>query len=105
MYNKIDIYSKNYRPEKIPDYLVKIIEIINATNNVKVLSIIRKGVYSELTTFGMIIHNYEMIINSSDFDDECYKKYTADCSEYFYLTSLYNTVNDKIYNLTHREGT
>lgn len=103
MYNKIDVYSKNYKPEKIPYYLIKIREIINSTDNVKVLGIIRNGICSELSIFGMIIHNYESIIDSNDFDDECYKKYTADCSEYFYLTNIYKTVHDKIYILTHRE--
>ena len=83
MYNRIDTHSKNYHPEKAPDYLIKILEMINSTNNVKALTIIRKGIYSELTTFGMIIHNYEMIIDSKDFDDECYEKYKLDCSEYF----------------------
>lgn len=103
MYNRIDIHSKNYQPEKTPDYLIKMLEMINSTNNVKALTIIRKGIYTELTTFGMIIHNYEMIIDSKDFDDECYEKYKVDCSEYFYLTNIYNIVQAKIYNITHTE--
>ena len=103
MRKKIDIYSKNYQPEETPKYIIKLFNEIGANDDVRVLQILRRGIYSELTTFGMIINNYDMIIDNKDFDDDCYEKYKADCSEYFYLTNLFNIVTDKIYYLTHSE--
>lgn len=105
MRKKIDIYSKNYQPEETPKYIVKLFNEIGANDDVRVLQILRRGIYSELTTFGMIINNYDMIIDNKDFDEDWYEKYKLDCSEYFYLTNLFNTVTDKIYYLTHREDT
>lgn len=115
MCKKIDIYSKNYQPEETPKYIVKLFNEIGANDDVRVLQILRRGIYSELSTFGLIINNYEstfgmninnydMVIDNKDFDEDCYEKYKLDCSEYFYLTNLFNTVTDKIYYLTHREG-
>lgn len=105
MYKRIDIYSKNYQPEETPNYIVKLFNEIRVNDDVRVLQIIRRGIYSELSTFGMIINNYDMIIGNKDFDEDCYEKYKFDCSEYFYLTNLLNTVTDKIYCLTHSEET
>ena len=105
MYKRIDIYSKNYQPEETPNYIVKLFNEIGVNDDVRVLQIIRRGIYSELSTFGVIINNYDMIIDNKDFDEDCYEKYKLDCSEYFYLTNLLNTVTDKIYCLTHSEET